>query len=51
MSNLNLDDLFEDYTTFNIELKTPKQLYLTGSLKQIKKSDKTQNSFNLVWEK
>jgi len=47
MSNLNLDDLFEDYTTFNIDLKIPKQLHLTGSLKQIKKSDKTQNSFHL----
>ena len=47
MSNLNLDDLFEDYTTFNIELKIPNQLYLTGSLKQIKKSNKTQNSFHL----
>ena len=47
MSNLNLDDLFEDYTTFNIELKIPKQLYLTGSLKQIKKSSKTENSFHL----
>lgn len=47
MSNLNLDDLFEDYTTFNIDLKTPKQLYLTASLKQIKKSNKTQNSFHL----
>lgn len=47
MSNLNLDDLFEDYTTFNIELKIPKELTLIGSLKQIKKSNPTFDFYEL----
>jgi hypothetical protein len=50
MSNLNLDDLFEDNTTFNIELKTPKALSLTGSLKQIKEASKNHNLFKLFGE-
>ncbi|MFQ3296084.1 MAG: hypothetical protein ACI9JT_000798 [Polaribacter sp.] len=41
MSNLNLDDLFENYTTFNIELKIPQKLKLISSLKQTKKQHKT----------
>jgi len=47
MSNLNLDDLFEDYTTFNIELKIPKELTLTSSLKQTKRTDTIFNSYKL----
>jgi hypothetical protein len=47
MSNLNLDDLFEDNTTFNIELKTPKALSLTSSLKQIKEASNNHNLFKL----
>ena len=47
MSNLNLDDLFEQYTSFNIELKVPKELTLTSSLKQIKKTDSLFNSYKL----
>ncbi|AUC84987.1 aminopeptidase [Polaribacter sp. ALD11] len=47
MSNLNLDDLFEDYTTFNINLKIPKELSLVSSLKQTVKSDKVFNSYKL----
>lgn len=47
MSNLNLDDLFEDYTTFNVEIKIPKALSLTGSLKQSKKDEKVFNSYIL----
>ena len=47
MSNLNLDDLFEDYTTFNIELKTPKELTLIGSLKQTVENDSTFNFYKL----
>jgi hypothetical protein len=50
MSNLNLDDLFEDYTTFNIELKIPKELTLTGSLKQIKQRNKVFNTYLLNGE-
>jgi len=50
MSNLNLDDLFEDYTSFNIEFKAPKEFTLTSSLKQSKKSTKTQNIFYLFGE-
>jgi hypothetical protein len=47
MSNLNLDDLFEDYTTFNIELKIPKELTLTSSLKQIKQRNQVFNTYLL----
>ncbi|WP_223267190.1 aminopeptidase [Polaribacter sp. IC073] len=47
MSNLNLDDLFENYTTFNIDLKIPKELTLISSLKQTQKSNKTSNSYKL----
>jgi hypothetical protein len=47
MSNLNLDDLFENYTTFNINLKIPKEFTLTSSLKQIKKTDTVFNSYKL----
>ena len=36
MSNLNLNDLFEDYTTFNIQFKLPNYLNITSSLKQQK---------------
>lgn len=48
MSNLNLDDLYEDFTTFNIEFKTPKNYKLISSLKQINKKEKEFNSFKLV---
>ncbi|TMM31962.1 M1 family metallopeptidase [Polaribacter aestuariivivens] len=34
MSNLNLDDLFEDVTTFDIKITTPSNLTLVSSLKQ-----------------
>ncbi|WP_299665121.1 aminopeptidase [uncultured Polaribacter sp.] len=47
MSNLNLDDLFEDYTTFNIDFKIPKELTLISSLKQTKKTDENFNYYNL----
>ena len=47
MSNLNLDDLFENYTTFNIELKIPKNRTLTSSLKQVKKKNSKFNSYHL----
>lgn len=47
MSNLNLDDLYEDFTTFNIEFKTPKNYKLISSLKQINKKEKEFNLFKL----
>ena len=47
MSNLNLDDLFEDYTTFDIELKTPKVFSLSSNLKQTKQSNETHNRYQL----
>lgn len=48
MSNLNLDDLYEDFTTFNIEFKTPKDLKLISSLKQFNAERKKFNYYKLV---
>jgi hypothetical protein len=48
MSNLNLDDLFEDYTTFNVKLKIPKDLTLTSSLNQIKQRDSIFTTYQLA---
>ena len=47
MSNLNLDDLFENYTTFNIVLRIPKEYTLISNLKQTKQREKTFNSYKL----
>jgi hypothetical protein len=47
MSNLNLDDLYEDYTTFDIDLKIPKNFTLSSSLMQTKKRDSISNCYQL----
>ncbi|WP_438988822.1 aminopeptidase [Polaribacter sp.] len=47
MSNLNLDDLYEDFTTFNIHFTLPKHLNLVSSLKATKTSNTTTNTYNL----
>lgn len=41
MSNLNLDDLYENFTTFNIEFKLPNNLALNTSLNKVKKDNNT----------
>ena len=47
MSNLNLDDLFEDYTSFNIDFIIPKNLTLVSSLKQSYTTNGNYNSYHL----
>ena len=48
MSNLNLDDLFEEYSTFNITLKVPNELTVTSSLKQVKEKGAIENTYFLT---
>ncbi|WP_243765945.1 aminopeptidase [Polaribacter cellanae] len=47
MSNLNLDDLFENTTNFNIEIKTPNYLTLESSLQQHKSKKENLTVYNL----
>ncbi|QTD37223.1 aminopeptidase [Polaribacter batillariae] len=47
MSNLNLDDLFENSTSFDISIKTPNDLILESSLQQHKSKTSNTTVYNL----
>ncbi len=48
MSNLNMDDLYEDVANFIIEIKTPNNFYLESNLYQHKTQNETNISYYLV---
>ncbi|WP_299017388.1 aminopeptidase [uncultured Polaribacter sp.] len=47
MSNLNLDDLYEDFTTFDIEFTAPKNYKFISSLQQVSETNAAQNTYLL----
>ncbi len=51
MSNLNMDDLYEDVNNFEINLKIPKSYYLESNLYQYKYENDKTNRFYLVGSK
>ncbi len=51
MSNLNMDDLYEDVANYNLEINIPKNLYLESNLYQYKTEKKDVNHHYLVGRK
>ncbi len=48
MSNLNMDDLFEDVANFIVEITIPKKFHLQSNLYQYQTSNKETNDFYLI---